>query len=405
MKLLEYIQGKRNGKEANRLEKEAMKDPFLADAMDGYQQTTGEHIQRIKELESQIATRSERKRRNTYAITWSITACLLLGIGISGYFIFLKKEVMNDNFVVQKTTIPKDTIRTTERELSTPTPPPSPIHPNRGKEAERIDATSQKKTKEATGSAETPTIQVSKAKAKAIKKVSPSHDSASYTEKNHHMDIQQIPPQAVAQSSEHHIIRGKITDNKGEPLIGANITYIGKEEGGLISDINGEFLLPEQDRPDSISISYIGFEKVTLPVDSNKTMLIAMNECDDSTLEEVVITGTGSSKKMTVTGAISTVSIEELKRASTDSIPQPVIGMERYKKYLRKNMVHPTDKDGKKIKGEVVVTFTVNLQGKPENITISKGLSLWANREAIRLVKEGPEWTHGRHPVVLTISF
>ena len=52
MKLLKYIQGKRNGKEANRLEKEAMKDPFLADAMDGYQQTTGEHIRRIQELNS-----------------------------------------------------------------------------------------------------------------------------------------------------------------------------------------------------------------------------------------------------------------------------------------------------------------------------------------------------------------
>ena len=36
MKLLDYIRGLRKGKEAHRLEKESMKDPFLADAMDGY---------------------------------------------------------------------------------------------------------------------------------------------------------------------------------------------------------------------------------------------------------------------------------------------------------------------------------------------------------------------------------
>ena len=41
MKLLDYIRGLRKGKEAHRLEKESMKDPFLADAMDGYHQVEG----------------------------------------------------------------------------------------------------------------------------------------------------------------------------------------------------------------------------------------------------------------------------------------------------------------------------------------------------------------------------
>ena len=41
MKLLDYIRGLRKGKEAHRLEKESMKDPFLADAMDGYGQVEG----------------------------------------------------------------------------------------------------------------------------------------------------------------------------------------------------------------------------------------------------------------------------------------------------------------------------------------------------------------------------
>ena len=47
MKLLDYIRGLRKGKEAHRLEKESMQDPFLADAMDGYNQVEGNHEQRI----------------------------------------------------------------------------------------------------------------------------------------------------------------------------------------------------------------------------------------------------------------------------------------------------------------------------------------------------------------------
>ena len=55
MKLLDYIRGLRKGKEAHRLEKESMKDPFLADAMDGYSQVEGNHEERIEKLRMQIS--------------------------------------------------------------------------------------------------------------------------------------------------------------------------------------------------------------------------------------------------------------------------------------------------------------------------------------------------------------
>ena len=62
MKLLDYIRGLRKGKEAHRLEKESMKDPFLADAIDGYNQVEGNHEQRIEQLRIQISARSTKKR-------------------------------------------------------------------------------------------------------------------------------------------------------------------------------------------------------------------------------------------------------------------------------------------------------------------------------------------------------
>ena len=68
MKLLDYIRGLRKGKEAHRLEKESMKDPFLADAMDGYHQVEGDHEQQIRQRPilrtfSRILTRPGRSTR------------------------------------------------------------------------------------------------------------------------------------------------------------------------------------------------------------------------------------------------------------------------------------------------------------------------------------------------------
>ena len=61
MKLLDYIRGLRKGKEAHRLERESMQDPFLADAMDGYSQVEGNHEQRIEKLRMQVSAHSARK--------------------------------------------------------------------------------------------------------------------------------------------------------------------------------------------------------------------------------------------------------------------------------------------------------------------------------------------------------
>lgn len=82
--LLQYIRGSRKGKEAHRLEKEAMKDPFLSDALDGYQTVGGNHVESIEEMRRRI---SRRTRSNRDSITkWSIAASLLICLGFGSYF-------------------------------------------------------------------------------------------------------------------------------------------------------------------------------------------------------------------------------------------------------------------------------------------------------------------------------
>lgn len=82
--LMQYIQGSRKGKDAHRLEKEAMKDPFLSDALDGFQAVEGNHVESIKEMRRRI---SRRTRSHRDSITkWSIAASLLICLGFGSYF-------------------------------------------------------------------------------------------------------------------------------------------------------------------------------------------------------------------------------------------------------------------------------------------------------------------------------
>ena len=82
--LLQYIQGSRKGAEAHRLEKEAMKDPFLSDALDGYQAVEGNHVESIEEMRRRIFRRT-RSRRSSIA-KWSIAASLLICLVFGSYF-------------------------------------------------------------------------------------------------------------------------------------------------------------------------------------------------------------------------------------------------------------------------------------------------------------------------------
>lgn len=84
MNFLRYIQGFRKGKEAHRLEKEAMQDPFLADALEGYSRLQSDPLPHIDELRKQVARRS---RKRTFPIRkWSIAAGILLVIGFGSWW-------------------------------------------------------------------------------------------------------------------------------------------------------------------------------------------------------------------------------------------------------------------------------------------------------------------------------
>jgi TonB-linked SusC/RagA family outer membrane protein len=118
-------------------------------------------------------------------------------------------------------------------------------------------------------------------------------------------------------------ITGTITDKNGEPIIGANIVEKGTTNG-TISDANGKFSLAFQNKA-IIVVSYIGYQQREFTVAKSGSLNITLME-DSKALDEVVVVGYGTQKRLNVTGAVSMVGTETFKDRPVSNVTQALQG-------------------------------------------------------------------------------
>lgn len=102
-------------------------------------------------------------------------------------------------------------------------------------------------------------------------------------------------------------ISGKVTDQNGEPIIGANVVVKGTSNG-VITDVDGNFEL--RNASGKLVVSYIGYQIQEVSISGKSNLLIRLSE-DSEVLDEVVVTGYGVQKKASLTSAISQIKGEE----------------------------------------------------------------------------------------------
>ena len=121
------------------------------------------------------------------------------------------------------------------------------------------------------------------------------------------------------------VVSGVVTEKTGEPIIGVNITVSDKPGLGTITDINGRYKI-KVEQYSKLVYSFVGYEKVVILVKDNHTINVKMSESTSSILGEVVVTAVGTQKKLTVTGAISTVNVDDLNRNPSSSLSNSLAG-------------------------------------------------------------------------------
>lgn len=100
-------------------------------------------------------------------------------------------------------------------------------------------------------------------------------------------------------------IQGKVTDESGDPLIGATVRVQGTQIGA-ITDLDGNFSLSVPDDAEFLQVSYIGFISQEILIGGKTNFEIELKS-DATALEEVVVVGYGAQKKANLTGAVAKV--------------------------------------------------------------------------------------------------
>ena len=103
-------------------------------------------------------------------------------------------------------------------------------------------------------------------------------------------------------------ILGTVTDDQGEPVIGASVVEKGNPQNGTITDLDGHFTMKVSEGT-PITISFIGY--VTQEARAKANMTVILKE-DAQTLQDVVVIGYGVQKKSVVTASIAKVSSDDL---------------------------------------------------------------------------------------------
>jgi TonB-linked SusC/RagA family outer membrane protein len=118
-------------------------------------------------------------------------------------------------------------------------------------------------------------------------------------------------------------ITGTVTDPNGEPLVGANVMEKGTSNG-IITDVNGSFSLNVAGNA-ILQVSYIGYITQEIAVGNRTDLKITLTE-DSKALDEVVVVGYGTQKKSDLTGAISSIKLDDTPISTVSTVSHVLAG-------------------------------------------------------------------------------
>ena len=133
-----------------------------------------------------------------------------------------------------------------------------------------------------------------------------------------------VPAMASVQQDQTIKVSGQVVDQEGEPLIGATIKVKGAQSGA-ITDFDGKFSI---DAPanGTLVVSYVGYKDREIAVRGRAILNQIQMESDAMMLDQVVVVGYGVQKKADLTGSVSIVNADELKRVSHSNISSMLEG-------------------------------------------------------------------------------
>lgn len=128
----------------------------------------------------------------------------------------------------------------------------------------------------------------------------------------------------VPATSQDKKITGVVLDPEGEPIIGANILVKGVGTNGTITDMDGKFILNVPDNA-TLVVSYLGFSTQEIALKGKNNISVTLKN-DVKALDEIVVVGYGTQKKVNLTGAITAIKTSELENIPVSNLSNALAG-------------------------------------------------------------------------------
>ncbi|ACU58428.1 TonB family protein [Chitinophaga pinensis] len=412
-----YLAGELDNKAMHALEKQALDDPFLADALDGFAERKPDQRMHLadlsKRLEVRVKGKEERKIIPMINLDrrWLAAAGILLLV-MGGLFWMWRSGFRGAQSIAYKSADVADSAITDTlqyynqeepmawgnkaeklRGISIAPDTGSHIFPgNMAAESKGIagilrresDTVALAMAPAPSPVAAAPTFMAEKADRAdtidtKIVDVAIANPKEIMPEKEKESDARYRNLYAAKPIVANRFIRGQVNDGK-TGLAGVAVRLEGTTQG-VVTGADGFFSLNVPDTAKNVNLvtSYIGFKQQRLSVSPRENHLDITLKEDNSSLSDVVVTG--YDKKFSK------------KPGNIYQPPMPAEGYDSYNEYLSKNTRYPASAAADNVKGRVKVSFRVQPDGSLEDFKIVRRLQPDCDAEALRLIKEGPGWT------------
>ncbi|MBV5312252.1 MAG: carboxypeptidase-like regulatory domain-containing protein [Prolixibacteraceae bacterium] len=380
-----YLLDRMTDAERHAFEREMQRDPFLEEAVDGLSAFSSDNI--LSDIQTLKAEVQKGKHSNRRYI-WYAAASVLV-IVISTFILFNLEEKTNQTLTeniqevetkVQAEIAPQpqnqEQIEPEHKKVQEATFNTKSVHsPNLAEQMEMEKIDRQQTVTQQITNRESLLEESSNINVRQVKEVAAIPENLETSKKS--LDKNTNFSKTVS---------GVVTDSSGRPLPGASV-LVKRTTKGTITDQNGKYFVSDVPDSSSLVFSFIGMKPQEIPLENKVQMDVALKE-DNAALSEVVVVGYGIQKKSSLTGAVSSVKSKQV----IDGKATPVGGWEAFNEYLKTELQSPNigSPSEKKI---VKLSFVVSSTGNKEKFEILKGENDRYNKEAIRIITDGPAWT------------
>ena len=441
-----YHNGELNATAMHKLEREALDDPFLMDALEGYEVAGKDQQANLNELSERLEQRtSVKKARIIPWKAWSIAASVIVALTIGG--LWLKKTPPTQkvaNVVLpapdkSKVELSKDTLKApaaavAQAPLIAQKAKPATISKPAAKVTDRALYQQEISAADANVPAAPNSATTAYAPPVVLREVKPQEEKKDNTQQLSEVVVMNYNQQSKQDSMENaelarrkakysaatvdSKLQGKvegltvitskdsktqfgpgriagtnisgiiISKDDGQPVIGAAIRIKGTNKS-TVTNTNGYFALPVSGDKETLDIASIGYERKQVSAKGGDSLKVELDQVKGA-LSEVVAVGYGAKKDA------------DGEHAAESAHPQD--GWSSFKKYLQTNAFLT---DG--TTGSVSVAFTVDTAGTLSDFKIKKSLDATADQKAIDLIKAGPSWVgnnnHKPEQVTVKVKF